>query len=211
MGMRTRVSAVLRRARLDASMHRTHVHKCRLAPREDEPERQGRAECTGQPEAAHVTDQARSVARLSPDTRSRCTFAVMARARWIRVLAALLAAWFVVFTTEPRALHACPMHDGLPLQAVSNSASAHAAHNGDAHASHSGGDSTPHAGNHRCSCLGACCGPAAIGLPHATDALVVTIGPVAALALPAGPLRLRPSAPEHARPPTRGPPVLHIG
>jgi hypothetical protein len=54
VGVRVGGAAMRRCARLDAPMHRTHVHQCCLAPREDEPERQGRAQCTGPPEAAHV-------------------------------------------------------------------------------------------------------------------------------------------------------------
>jgi hypothetical protein len=95
----------------------------------------------------------------------------MQRSLFIRIVAAVFALWFAVFTADPVVLHTCPVHDG-------SGAASHAGHS--ASASHqmagmdhgvsesSGGashDRAPsHAGVNACQCPGSCCSVAPFAL-----------------------------------------------
>ena len=126
----------------------------------------------------------------------------MSRSPWTRALAAVMAAWMLVVMTGR--LHACPTHDGAALASTSGAHAAHAAH-----AAHGGAPT--HGATHACTCLGDCCVAAVAAPPVAGEALVAVVATVAAPAPRAALLRYRPSAPEHARPPSLGPPALHVG
>jgi hypothetical protein len=106
----------------------------------------------------------------------------MRRRAWHRILAALMALWLVVNTTEPTLLHGCPMHGGgMHAGSAAAPGESHAA-TSEVHADPAGGGRTAREGNapagavdgsgqeaHRphqnvCTCLGDCSGGAATPL-----------------------------------------------
>ena len=134
-----------------------------------------------------------------------------------RALAAFFAAWFLVVEEEPAALHACAMHDGPAHAASSRSDRAPRAALDDATAHHAGARPAEPArhdntGRHSrcCTCLAPCCAASPVALIGATGALVPVESPRKTEHL----VRrnsYRPSEPEHARPPSLGPPAPQIG
>ena len=118
----------------------------------------------------------------------------MQRSRVERVLAVLLAVWFVLVTIEPAALHTCAVHGGAHATAAA--------------AEHHGGHDTagdPASANH-CSCLGDCAAAVTSALPAraltpwpASVAAVSSLPPLAALFVP--------PAIHFARPFANGPPL----
>lgn len=125
-----------------------------------------------------------------------------------------MALWFAVFSAEPLVLHACPMHDGPLAARAAAAAEPHAMAAGMQHrAGQPGAGHSGHAGHHACSCPGACCAAPGVAASADAQALVVAVVRLAPLAArPADLFRYRPSDPEHARPPSIGPPpTLHIG
>ena len=139
------------------------------------------------------------------------SFSAMRRTSWARVLAASLAVWFGFTAADPRALHACPLHDDPQDGAPRSGAEAHAIHRHGDGVSHSpaAAGHGPHSGTHRCTCPGACCAAASVAAPVIHESLVV-VSSIATEAPTFGTSPAhRPSAPEHARPPSVGPPLLH--
>ena len=130
---------------------------------------------------------------------------------WFRPLAAVLAVWVVVFVADPTALHACPLHDRTPHDGMALDGMPHdgMSHGGSTVHGGPGRDADHHAARHVCTCPGNCCAATPLTAP-ATDT-VPTAAQVVACArrrpLPA-PSHRR-TAPEHARPPSVGPPALH--
>jgi hypothetical protein len=97
----------------------------------------------------------------------------MHRSFFTRIVSAVFAFWFAVFTAEPMALHTCPVHDGgAPGGAASHmehgsGGAMHMSGSMADHASHAGqkGESAPqHAGAKVCQCPGSCCNAAPIAL-----------------------------------------------
>ena len=90
------------------------------------------------------------------------------RSRWVRLVATWLACWLPLVLADGGWLHACPMHDGAGLNAVTTMAApAHVSAHAPAHGmlvAHAGrdGHSGHHAGAHLCTCLGACCASLAV-------------------------------------------------
>ena len=90
----------------------------------------------------------------------------MHRSPLTRIVSALFALWFAVFTAEPRSLHACPVHDGP--------GAAHAGHAAAADTTHMSGSMDHSAGGHHkgsheagaktCQCPGSCCTVTPVGL-----------------------------------------------
>jgi hypothetical protein len=146
----------------------------------------------------------------------------MRRSRLFRASAGLLGLWVAVFVGGTGAVRFCPMQGGLhemdgmqmPMGASmptfmggSTNAAMHMATDG----STSAPDKAPAGGGSAdCSCRGACCAPADVVAPTAAEVLLATIvvrhvpRAFAALSLD------RPTAPQHARPPTVGPPTLLV-
>jgi len=100
----------------------------------------------------------------------------MHRSFFTRIVSAVFAFWFAVFTAEPVALHTCPVHDG-PGGAASHmehggvASAGSAMHMSDAMAGHhaagqkKGTERAPqHAGAQDCQCPGSCCNAAPIAL-----------------------------------------------
>jgi hypothetical protein len=133
----------------------------------------------------------------------------MRRSHGSRAFLVLLAIWFAVYSAAPGALHACPMHDGglaLPGIDPAPHAMAHAGHSPLHHGAHS------HAAGHVCSCPGPCDGAEhAVDVPRVALTIVATLTPSRPADRPDEPLARRPASPEHARPPSLGPPTLHAG
>ncbi|MCU0646554.1 MAG: hypothetical protein MUF00_01050 [Gemmatimonadaceae bacterium] len=100
-------------------------------------------------------------------------------AAW-RLVALILGCWFVLLRTEPVALHACPMHEGLHAHA-GPSAEAPSAVSGDhAHAhEHSAPGAPASHDDDGCLCLGACCAAGLAVLPTApaVTEIAVTLTP----------------------------------
>ena len=90
-----------------------------------------------------------------------------------RLLAALLALWLAVYTAEPAALHACPVHS------AGHGAMGHAGMHGDMDRGATGAhDAAPASGDRRapsrhCTCPDHCCAAGACGLPSARVAIGV--------------------------------------
>jgi hypothetical protein len=130
----------------------------------------------------------------------------MRRALWSRVFAGVWALWFAVALTEPAGLHACPMH-GVAHGLDPASAGAHGA------AMHHGGgaDGASHSvpGSHHltCTCIGACCAAAVSVFPPSAAVAIAETIVRASPATHVVPTTHRPSEPEHARPPSQGPPL----
>jgi len=134
----------------------------------------------------------------------------MRRRRWYRSVAAVLAIWLVGVVAEPAALHRCPLHDGAASgDTAPASATQHDGHG--AASGHQHGTGGGHHAGHGCTCLGDCCAPTLLSAPAATvaitDAPVVRRPP----SQPELASAYRPAAPDHARPPSIGPPLLHVG
>jgi hypothetical protein len=135
-----------------------------------------------------------------------------------RTIAALFAAWSFVVEEEPAALHTCAMHDGAAH--VSSTTAAKSSHVGglgerlhhsdavaNAERSHDG-DSSDH--SRCCTCLGPCCDASPVVSVDSPQLLVAPT--ITAAALPAVRRTTHiPSAPEHSRPPSIGPPAPSIG
>jgi hypothetical protein len=128
----------------------------------------------------------------------------MQRSVWHRLIAAALGLWLLLVSSEPAALHTCVQHDGM-----------HGVHGGDStlrspphHGSRS--HQAPAKHQHGCTCIGACCvSLAAVLTPHA-DVVVATRTSSPARLIVSSASSYRPSAVEHARPPTVGPPILAV-
>ena len=129
--------------------------------------------------------------------------------RWstcCRTVAALLAAWSFVVEDGPAALHTCAVHDG----AVHVTEATHHSPNvvADDPQTQQHHDGSRH--SRCCTCLGPCCDASPVALLRTAELLVATTIDAAA-PLSARPTTYIPSAPEHSRPPSVGPPHLHIG
>jgi len=91
----------------------------------------------------------------------------MHRSLFTRIVSAVFALWFAVFTAEPVALHTCPVHDGPGVASHGNHAPSVTGHHmagmqHDGAASESvattGQENAPsHATNNICQCPGSCC------------------------------------------------------
>jgi hypothetical protein len=120
---------------------------------------------------------------------------LLAHAR--RLVAALLATWFAVGATEFRALHRCPVHDGIA--AMAGGATGHM------HVAPGGGDQHDRDAHHSCNCPGPCCaaGPAMLG----TSAELPAAHFVDAGESPApAPIPFASGCSARTRPPATGPP-----
>ena len=118
------------------------------------------------------------------------------RHHWLkRACTALVLLWFVVATTEPAALHLCPVH-GAPA-----SAEQHAA--GHSHSDHtSGGQAT-------CTCLGDCsAGNFSLAFASPEERFVAEV-PRNDGALPSPLEQPRAVAPDFLLPYANGPPEVH--
>lgn len=127
-----------------------------------------------------------------------------------RSIAAVFAVLSLVFRGGTAGLHVCPMHDGAMHAAVAMTEASHAATSTEAghHADHAAGDTHRH--SQCCTCVGPCCDAAPVAVVAAGGlSVVVDIPP--AKSRPAWRIGYIPSSPEHARPPSLGPPVPHIG
>lgn len=101
----------------------------------------------------------------------------------------LLGCWLAIFATEPRALHACPVHD------IS------------APASHSSHHSMPMPGHRQCTCPGDCCPAAGARIatpPTFAPSRVVAFVPIDAQT----PVLVRSSGARVLLPPALGPPSI---
>lgn len=109
-----------------------------------------------------------------------------------RAASLLLGCWLAVFTAEPAAMHACPVHDiGQPMS----------------HASHHMPQQSGHNHSHSCTCPGACCPGARAQV--ATTPVVVSVRIVSLLEpelVVAGLARSRDV--QLALPPAIGPPSI---
>jgi hypothetical protein len=134
-----------------------------------------------------------------------------------RALTALFGLWFTLLVTEPRAVHACPMHDSVPAAPVMPSAdeSGHAAHHDVAggsaesmqHAEHTTPSPTDHAG-HQCLCLGCCSTtPPVAPLAPASLAWLAQILEIAPRLIRHGTVVAGPERVAHALPFANGPPT----
>lgn len=132
----------------------------------------------------------------------------MRRSTTTRILSMLLALWLAVALTEPAALHACAMHGAGHASAnAAGPAPTRPTHH------HAAGADAPErqpAGTHVvCTCLGSCSVAGAAALPaYAGIGTAPAPAPPVRVSLAAGPTH-EPSAPEHARPPSQGPPLSH--
>jgi hypothetical protein len=133
----------------------------------------------------------------------------MRRSHLNRLVATLVAAWTLIIQVGPAALHACPTHDGAATAAPTAHHAAHHATAAAINGEQTHPDSAP-SHSHRCTCLGPCCNAAPVAI-ITSDALLAfaTVLPSVPRE-PGAPLLYVPSAPEHARPPSLGPPALHI-
>jgi hypothetical protein len=118
--------------------------------------------------------------------------------RWHRAFAAVLALWLVGLIAEPVSLHLCPMHGGLAAMP------GHVGHTGAGH------HRAPATHGHGCTCLGDCAGAWTPVVPSAAVVSVARVVAVPHVAVRAANAAFRPSAPEHARPPSVGPPSLYL-
>jgi hypothetical protein len=157
----------------------------------------------------------------------------MRRWWWYRPFAAVLALWLLAFSAEPAAVRLCPLHDGtgrvdvaqdgrpVGVRAAAHATAGHAgrpaaADRPDTQAHGHAPSSVPaHGAGHRrhrgCTCVGDCCAASPVSRPTVAAALLDATIVVA----PARPVVIvssrRPSTPEHARPPSIGPPTPHLG
>ena len=92
-----------------------------------------------------------------------------------RLLAALLALWLAVYTAEPAALHACPVHSGAAHGATAHAGAMHGAidHGGTGAHDRAPASGDRHAPARHCTCPDHCCAAGACGLPSARVALDV--------------------------------------
>jgi hypothetical protein len=107
-----------------------------------------------------------------------------------RIVAAVFAVWFTVFTVQPASVHSCPTHGGAAHGGVAQSAHAgHVHHAGMATTNETGGAAAAthapagpdHQSSHRCTCPDAGCCSAVLALvPFATP--VAVAGEVAVVA-----------------------------
>src|SRR5690349_9357768 len=95
----------------------------------------------------------------------------MQRSLFTRIVLAVFALWFAVFTAEPMALHTCPVHDGSGVASHGDHAASASTHRmaGMEHSvSESGGGSQEPAPGHAsakvCQCPGSCCSVAPFAL-----------------------------------------------
>lgn len=107
----------------------------------------------------------------SDSLRAAPYLVVMMRPLWSRVLAAVLALWFVAMSAGPELAHACPTHGSHAVA----SATSHADHDatrvaGGAH--HASSDTNAPTKQAQCTCLGHCCGTAPVGVLSTTTALI---------------------------------------
>ena len=123
-----------------------------------------------------------------------------------RSIAALLAVLSLVVEGGTAGLHVCPMHDGATHAAGSTAGASHTATPTGAH--HAAGNTQRH--SQCCTCVGPCCGAPPATYVAAGELSVVVDTPPAE-SRPAWRVGYIPSSPEHARPPSLGPPVTHIG
>ena len=134
-----------------------------------------------------------------------------------RPLTAVVALWLAGFAAEPAMPHACPVHDGSARGGVTAPAPGLHAHGAQAHHEHRARpvdrnqDAGHHAPRHGCTCPGACCVSVPIAAPAAEAIVVVAVvvAPPRRWSTPA-PIPRR-TTPEHARPPSLGPPALPVG
>jgi hypothetical protein len=89
----------------------------------------------------------------------------MHRSLFTRIVSALFAFWFAVFTAEPVALHTCPVHDGAGVASHGGHAASASTHQMAA-MDHGAPESSDAAGHGRlpghggkkvCQCPGSCC------------------------------------------------------
>jgi len=128
---------------------------------------------------------------------------------WHRTLAAVLALWLVALVAEPAAVHPCPMHDG-----VASASGAALAHAGMRMAASGMDDAHPGAPAHAhgCTCLGDCAaaGWAATAARAPRLALAGRALVARAIVPTATNAAFRLAEPAHARPPSIGPPPVHL-
>jgi len=102
----------------------------------------------------------------------------MTRSPLHRLFGALLALWLVVFTAQPAALHACPVHDG-PAAGHSGGSHGGAGHSSHAsavgHAQHEQAQTPDHAGSQFCQCPGSCCTVSAVQLPSIEPSVIAAV------------------------------------
>lgn len=127
----------------------------------------------------------------------------MRHARWARAFAVVLGVWFAVVLTEPAALHACPEHGTAHHRDAQP-------HKGAAH--HHGADGTssssaPTSHHQGCTCIGSCCAAPVTVIPPAMAVVIVETTTPRPGAVCTTLVAYHPSAPEHARPPSLGPPL----
>lgn len=109
----------------------------------------------------------------------------------------LFTVWFAFVSSEPPALHLCPLHDAHGA----SHAAAPTSHAQMAGANHTHGSH----GAHKCNCMGSCCaGTSAVaskGVPMVDEPSVV-----ASRSVPVTAGKQARSAVDHLRPPSIGPP-----
>lgn len=120
----------------------------------------------------------------------------MRRSNWARLVSMLFTVWFAFVSSEPQALHLCPLHDSHGASHAAHASHAQSAGNHHTHGSH---------GAHTCSCMGSCCAGtsavAAKGTPRLDEPSVVAFRSV-----PVATDEQGKSAVDHLRPPSIGPP-----
>ena len=95
----------------------------------------------------------------------------MHRSLFTRIVSALFAFWFAVYTAEPVVLHTCPVHDGGGPAGASHTEHGSGAMHMSGSMAHHGSGAGPtserapnHAGAKVCQCPGSCCNAAPIAL-----------------------------------------------
>lgn len=131
----------------------------------------------------------------------------MRRARWFRLLSALLAFWVPLSVGEPSALRLCGAHD---LTIAASGAGSHHGHSEAGSFTAADASSQHHApspdGTHQCSCIAGCSiSAAAVAVPDAPVAAVIVAAHETSGFSATVPARARP-APDYARPHNTGPP-----
>ena len=127
----------------------------------------------------------------------------MRRAIFSRIGAVCAALWLGVTVAEPLAMRDCQMHGGTP-EPNAAPASGVAAHAHDGTATHR---DHKHDSHHHCSCVGPCCAGTAAERPALVAAPLFDVLATAARRAARANLARRPAEPEHARPPSIGPPA----
>jgi hypothetical protein len=136
----------------------------------------------------------------------------MRRHRWTRAFVGLTALWFGAYSTDPLALHHCPMQEamlGIGAQAHGGSVNAMGGMGGMVRDDSAPASDDKPTAPPQCTCLGmCCCAGLAVAMSDAAAVRVPTIA-IRTLRPEAISTRVAPARPERVQPPSIGPPPLH--